>query len=186
MPMPGKCTSTSTTRASTGCARTRTHRLASSSAPRRTMRWCATPWMACRARCWPASIAWHCPTRNASPQRSSEPASYSRRARRIPSRSDRCFLLPSDPSRLRTWRLAVRQERLERPGRSGVELCPVELLLEAVKCLVADHALLAEPKQGQPLSRDRAQAEPVMLGRSLRLVQVRRHLVRGEVSLADG
>src|SRR6266481_9712910 len=89
-------------------------------------------------------------------------------------------------SRPRTRRLAVRHERLEGPGRGGVELGPIDLLLQPVERLVADRALLAQPVQRQSLGRDRAQAEPVVLGRALWLLRARGHLARGEVPFADG
>src|SRR5712664_1605792 len=89
-------------------------------------------------------------------------------------------------SRPRTRRLAVRRERLEGPGRGGVELGPIDLFLQPVKRLVADRALLAQPVQPPSLGRDRAQAEPVVLGRALRLVRARGHPARGEVPFADG
>src|SRR5262245_38005980 len=82
--------------------------------------------------------------------------------------------------------LALRQERLERPDRGGAELCPIDLLFELVKCLVTDCTLVAEPMQLRPLSRDRPQAEAVVLRRALRLVAVSSHLACGEVAFADG
>src|SRR5438874_6513463 len=81
---------------------------------------------------------------------------------------------------------AVRREWLKGPGRGGVELGPIDLLLQPMERLVADRALLAQPVQRQSLGRDRAQAEPVVLGRALWLLRARGHLARGEVPFADG
>src|SRR5436189_1039932 len=112
----------------------------------------------------------------------------SQRWERREGRRDRLFLTRTSTtrSRPRTRRLAVRRERLEGPGRGGVELGPIDLLLQPVKRLVADRALLAQPVQRQSLGRDRAQAEPVVLGRALWLLRARGHLARGEVPFAHG
>jgi len=98
----------------------------------------------------------------------------------------------------REWRLSVRggqtscprqrftsaRQGLKASGWRGIELGPVELLLNAVKGFFADLSPLAQALQCRALRGDRAQPQFVVFGSSLRLVLVFGNLAGGRVFLA--
>ena len=71
-------------------------------------------------------------------------------------------------------------------GGRGVELGPVQLLLQAMKGFVADPALGAHAIERLPLGANRPQPEPVVVRRRLRLARVLGHVARRRVLLAHG
>src|SRR5258705_12216362 len=79
-----------------------------------------------------------------------------------------------------------RRERLEAAGRRGVELGPVDLLLEAMIGFIADRAFAAQALERLALVLDRAQPQLVVLGRGLWIVRLLRHSAGSSLLLAHG
>src|SRR5262249_3154032 len=66
----------------------------------------------------------------------------------------------------------------------GVELGPVDLLLEPMIGLIADRAFDAQALERLALVLDRAQPQLVVLGRGLRIVRLLRHRASGRILIA--
>src|SRR3954451_22443410 len=78
------------------------------------------------------------------------------------------------------------RERLEAAGRRGIELGPVDLLLETMIGFIADRAFAAQALERLALVLDRAQPQLVVLGRRLRIVRLLRHSAGGSILVAHG
>src|SRR5215475_2583436 len=79
-----------------------------------------------------------------------------------------------------------RRQRLKATGGRGIELGPVDLLLETMIGLIADRAVRAQALERLALMLDRAQPQLVVLRRGLRIVRLLRHSAGGSVLLAHG
>ena len=82
--------------------------------------------------------------------------------------------------------LVLARQRLERSCWRGVELRPVELLLQAVEGCVTDLTAYAHAIERVALRPDRTQAQAVVFGRRLRLMLIFGDFAGRCILLADG